>query len=130
MSAKDSYANVIGDLFAVLQTGGQLAVTGMTLAGPVMVYDHEPPQAQGALYVTLTLAGLDPEFFHIAVRVYGAPPGSLRGAQFDHAAVIMAVDRLLPSAYGGPVSWQVGYDDSIGRIVGLAVVDVGREDLF
>lgn len=125
--ARDSIANSKAELAALLAPGGTPAVSGVAA-----FYDHEPYRGQAlrGVWVTLGTAGMTPEFYLIAVRVYHStttlPAGTVQTA-LD--TLVQAHDALLATTGRfGPSNWEVEWNEDLDAFVATSVLAVGRED--
>ncbi len=125
--SRDSLANTKTELGALLAPGGTPAIAGTTA-----VYDHEPYRGQGLkpVWVTLSTAGMTPDSYLVAVRIYhGTDTAAADTAQDSLDALIQAYDTLIGSTGRfGPSNWAVEWEEELDAYVATSILAVGRED--
>lgn len=120
--SRDSLTAAKTELLTALTTGGNVgSVTG--------VYGFEPAAGQMArpTAVTISTAGMDSDYYHLAVRVYSAADVDAADAQTTLDTLIFAVEGRMGSGFG-PIGWTVDYSGELNAFVAVATVLVGRED--
>jgi len=122
--ARNSIAAAKAELFALLSTAGVPLVAGVTA-----VYDHEPFAGQGQkpVCITISTAGMSPDFYLIALRIYQTCDVDVAQAQANLDGLILTVDAMMSSGFG-PSEWAVEYRDDITALVATQVFQVGRQD--
>lgn len=125
--ARTSVAAAKAELFGMVSAGAQRCV----VPGVASAYDHEPGsgRATGRIALTVTTAGIGPDEWTFALRLYadaGADPAGV------HAAldVIMPAITDLVSHRWGPENW-IGpnpHPDRDDVLVCEWLVSCGRED--
>lgn len=110
-------------------TAPTFSVDGIA-AGSIHVYDHEPRALTHPFDVTVATAGMDPDFWVLAVRIY-ANISEPKTAQDQLDLLIPAVDGALAGNGGnGPSAWEVTWDDTLEVLVATSVLNVGRQDYY
>ena len=119
-------------LAAVFTTDVSIGTPVAALSANVTrVYDHEPKpgvQIKGCV-VTVSSAGMTPDFFLVAVRIYQQFAVNPRNDSHNLDAAVQAVDDLVPSDYG-PSNWTIEVREDIDALVAEAVFERGREDYY
>jgi len=126
----DTFANSIAHVAALLANTSGVPNVSMVAAGCAHVYDHEPG-ASGVLKpcsVTVSPAGMTPEFWLIRTRVYVTGDLDPKKGQALLIDVMNAVDDLM-DAYCGPSNWESAYIDEIEMFVAGNDLMIGREDM-
>jgi hypothetical protein len=120
--ARNSLAASKAELYALL-SGANLP------AGVVAAYDHEPLPGQMAKPVALTVstAGMDPDFYLLAVRIYQTAEVDAQTAQANLDTLILVVEHKLTDGFG-MAPWSVAYHPELDALVATCVLPVGRED--
>lgn len=120
--ARTSIAASKTELYALL-SGANLP------AGVVAAYSYEPLPGQMAKPTALTIstAGMDPNFYLLAVRVYQTAEVDAEAAQANLDTLILLVEDRLSSGFG-MAPWSVIYDPELDAFVATCVIPVGRED--
>lgn len=92
------------------------------------VYDHEPAgEADGPVYVTVTLARLTPTAIVEAVRIYSQVADSPTNGAAALETAIEEVDDLLKAEQIGPSDWDTGLNDELQCLVARCFVEIPRE---
>lgn len=120
--ARNSLAASKAELYAL--------VSGANLpAGVAAAYDYEPLGGQMAKPVALTIstAGMDPNFYLLAVRIYQTAEVNAQAAQANLDTLVLDVEGKLTSGFGES-SWTVDYHADLDALVATCVLPVGRED--
>lgn len=118
--ARTSIAAAKAELFAQID-----GVTGATA-----VYSFEPGAGQmlRPLPVAISTAGVDPDFWTFAVRIYADTSTDAKGAQDALDALMTAVEAEVDDHWG-PVNWVVVSHPEIQDVlVAEWLVSCGRED--
>ena len=125
--ARTSLVAAKAELFAMLSDGDQRCV----VAGVASAYDFEPGQrrALGPIALTVTTAGIDPDEWRFALRLYadvGADPVGVQAA----LDVIMPAITDVVSDRWGPENWvgPTPHPDDDNTLVCEWIVACGRED--
>ena len=122
-----SLAQALTDLYT------HLTATAMT--GVSKVYDHEPGAIKAEdRSVTVSCAGITPDDFQLAVRIY-VKVSDARNAQDRIYDLVQVVDARLGQRVGnvtpwGPSRWDIGYDADSGAHIAQTLLDAGRQDYF
>jgi hypothetical protein len=125
--ARTSLSAAKAELFADLSSGAQRC----SVAGVTSAYDHDPGPGRlaGPISLVLTTAGIDPDAWNFAIRLYA-------DAGTDPAGVHRALDIIMP-AITEKVSYRWGEERWVGPfphpdrddvLVCEWVVACGRED--
>lgn len=120
--ARTSIAAAKAELYGLL--------SGANLPSPVVAaYDYEPLSGQMAKPTALTIstAGMDPDFYLLAVRLYQSTDVDVQAAQATLDTLILTVENKLTSGFG-VASWAVEYAADLDALVATCVLPVGRED--
>lgn len=120
--ARNSLAASKAELYALL--------SGANLPDSVVAaYDYEPLPGQMAKPVALTIstAGMDPNFYLLAVRLYQSAEVDARAAQANLDTLILTVEHKLTDGFG-MAPWSVEYLADLDALVATCVLPVGRED--
>lgn len=120
--ARDSLAASKAELLALITTGG--LPSGVTAA---YGYEPLPGQMQKPVAVTVSTAGMDPNFYLIALRIYVSVENDAEQASDDLDTLILDVDDRMTSGFG-PSNWTVTYQPDLAAFVAENVFTVGRED--
>jgi hypothetical protein len=122
--ARNSLAAARAELFALMSAAGVPTVAGVTA-----VYDHEPFAGQMANPVAMTVftAGMDPDFYQLALRIYQTAEVDAQAAQENLDTLILAVEAKLTSGFNRG-TWSVTYVDELTALVATCTLLVGRED--
>lgn len=98
-------------------------------SGVVAAYSYEPLPGQLAKPTALTIstAGMDPNFYLLAVRLYQSAEGDAQAAQATLDTLILTVEHKLTSGFG-EATWTVEYAADLDALVATCVLPVGRED--
>lgn len=93
--------------------------------------DHEPRPGDKirVASVTVSFAGMDADFWHLALRIYVDLGVNARQAQSDLMTLTVAVDRLMAAGFG-PSVWTVGVHEDLDALVATCVLEVGRQDYY
>lgn len=120
--ARTTIAASKAELYALL-SGANLP------AGVTAAYDYEPISGQMAKPTALTIstAGMDPDFYLLALRLYQSTEADAQAAQATLDTLILAVEGKLTSGFG-VASWTVEYAADLDALVATCVLPVGRED--
>lgn len=120
--ARSSIAAAKAELYALLSAAN-------LPAGVVATYNYEPLSGQMAKPTALTIstAGMDPDFYFLAVRVYQSAEIDAEAAQANLDTVILTVENKFTSGFG-MAPWSVEYLVDLDAFVATCVVPVGRED--
>lgn len=120
--SRNSIAAAKQELYALL--------SGANLPSPVVAaYDYEPLAGQLAkpTAITISTAGMDPDFYLLALRLYQSAEVDARAAQATLDTLILTVENKLTSGFG-VASWTVEYAAELDALVATCVLPVGRED--
>lgn len=104
-----------------------LLTAGTNVGGVTTVYDHEPLQVAKPTAVTIFTAGMDPDFYLIAVRIYHTADVDAKDAQDNLDVMIIDVEDRLSSGFG-MAPWSVDYREDLNAFVATTILPVGRED--
>lgn len=118
------------ELLGLLWTGTAPTFTVTNIdAASIRVLDHEPRSLTHPFTVTIATAGMTPDDWVLAVRVYAVTAKTdAKTAQDQLDLLLPAVDAKIGSNGGfGPSNWAVDYDDSLDAYVALNLLEVGRE---
>lgn len=129
--ARDSFANALTELYNLLASDSNgTPVTALSTAGVVAVYDHEPKPGDGLrnCFVTVAPAGMTPEYWVIAQRVYSLWDVGAKDAQDKCLAAMVAVDEAMTDGFG-PSNWNWEPAPELGAFVATNILMVGRDDL-
>lgn len=100
------------------------------VAGATCVYSYEPGAGQmlRPLPVTVSTAGVDPDFWILAVRAYADTSTDAKEAQDALDTLILAIEQRVDDHWG-PSNWVVVPHPEIQDVlVAEWVVQCGRED--
>lgn len=125
--ARTSLAAAKAELFGLLSSGSQRA----SVAGITSAFDHDPGPGRlaGPISLVLTTAGIDPDFFIFALRLYADAGSDPRRAHQSLDLVMPAITAKLDARWGeerwvGPSP----HPDRDDVLVCEWVVSCGRED--
>lgn len=125
--SRDSLAAAHAELFDVLSAGSDRS----TIDGVTSAYDHDPGQgrALGPIALTVETAGIGPDDYHFAIRLYADIGTDPKTVQRKLDAIMPAITALVSHRWG-PENW-VGpnrHPDRDDVMVCEWVVSCGRED--
>lgn len=120
--ARNSLAAAKAELTGLFTSGGNVG-------GASGVYAYEPLSGQMAkpTAVTVSTAGMDPDFYQLAVRIYHTADVDVKVAQDTLDGLILAVEGRLTSGFG-EAAWVVDYSPDLNAFVATCVIPIGRED--
>jgi len=120
--ARNSLAASKAELYGLL-SGANLP------AGVTAAYDYEPLPGQMAkpVAITVSTAGMSPDFYLLAVRCYQTAEVDAQAAQSNLDILILAVEHKLTAGFG-MAPWSVEYVAELDALVATCVLPVGRED--
>lgn len=131
--ARDTLANAKTELFGLLGTATTyVPVSSLVTAGVVKVYDHEPRpgDALKGCFVTVEWAGMTPEYWLFAVRVYVSGDVNAKSASDYTLAAAVAVDALVNNGGFGGSEWSGPvWAEDLNAFVATNTVMCGRSDL-
>lgn len=103
-------------------------VSGANLpAGVTMAYNHEPMSMAKPVALTISTAGMDADYYLLALRIYHTVDVDVAEAQANLDTLILAVESKLTSGFN-VASWAVDYSGELNAWVATCVLPVGRED--
>ena len=118
------------ELVGLLWDGAPTFSAAGVAAGSIHVYDFEPRSLDYPWNVTVATAGMTPDSWVLAVRIY-ANISDPKTAQDLLDLMIPAVNSAIAGNGGfGPSAWEVSWDDQLEVLVATTLLDVGREDLY
>lgn len=125
--ARTSLAAAKAELFALLA-----AVDGTPLvSGVAAAYDHDPGprKMQGPISLLVATAGIEPDFWVLAVRLYADIGADPAGVQASLDTIMPAVTALVTARFG-PERWlgPVPHPDREDWRICEWLVECGRED--
>lgn len=129
--ARDTFANSLAELYNLLAADANgTPRTALSSVGVVAVYDHEPKPGDALrnCFVTVAPAGMTPEYWVIAQRVYSMWDVGAKDAQDVCLAAMVAVDNLMTDGFG-PAQWDWQPFDNLGAFVATNILMVPRSDL-
>lgn len=129
--ARTSFAATISELYGLLAADALgTPKSSLQAAGVIAVYDHEPKPGDALrnCFVTIAPAGMTPDAWLIAQRVYCTWDESAKVAQDTALTVMVAVDDLMTDGFG-PSQWEWSAVPEIGAFVATNVLMVTRADL-
>jgi hypothetical protein len=125
--ARTSLAEAKAELFGALSAGSQRCVVD----GVTSAYDYEPGQrrAVGPIALTVTTAGIDPDDWRFAIRLYADVSADPVGVQASLDQIMPAITDLV-SDHWGPETWvgPTPHPDDENTLVCEWLVTCGRED--
>lgn len=123
--ARATLAEAKQELYELYVDGEVPLVEGVT-----KVYDHEPFGGDLAKPVSITMitAGMDPEFWRVALRIYVDTAMGAKKAQDTLDELMPAVEAMWTDGFG-PSDWDVDYAAELKAMVAETVVQIGREDI-
>ena len=103
-------------------------VSGANLpSGVTIAYDHEPGKVEKPVALTISTAGMDADFYLIALRIYQSADVDAKAAQANLDTLILSLEGRLTSGFGR-ADWTVDWLADINAFVATVVLPVGRED--
>ncbi len=124
----DTLANAKAELVGLLSSGGV-----PTIAGVDAVYDHLPPTSTmtGAINVSVFTAGIEPEFWLIAMRVTAVLGIAAKATEDAIDVLLPLIDRTTNNGHFGPAAWAIAYPtgSDTQAIEATCVYQVGRADV-
>jgi hypothetical protein len=103
-------------------------LSGVNLpAGVTAAYDHEPLKVEKPVALTISTAGMDPEFYQLTIRLYHTLEVDVAEAQSHMDDLILLVEERLSSGFNR-TAWTVGADMEANAWVAACTVLAGRED--
>lgn len=93
------------------------------------VYAFEPLAGHMAkpTAVTISTAGMDPDFYQLALRAYHTAEVDAKAAQDNLDVIVLAIEARLSSGFVSS-TWSVDYDPEIDAFVATTIIPAGRED--
>lgn len=129
--SRDTLAASKAELYGLLWTANAptFTVSGIS-ANNIHVWDHERSDYPHPFSVTVSTAGMDPDFWFLVVRVYASTAKmDAKTAQDQLDLLVPAVDAKIGSNGGfGPSSWEITYEDSFNppAFMATCILTVGR----
>lgn len=124
-----SKAELVGLLWA--SNAPAFTVPSSIDAASIHVYDHEPRSPAFPISITVATAGMDPESWVLAVRIYvSTVKTDAKVAQDQLDALLPEVDHRIGSNGGySPSAWEITWDPDLDALVATNLLNVGREDM-
>lgn len=125
-----SLADAKSDLFSRLTSNAD-GTPHASLTKITHVYDHEPRagDTKKPMPLTISTAGMSPEAYTLALRIYSDASKSVPLSQSDLDVAILQVDGRVGSEFG-PSDWTVQWVEELDAFVATNTLQAGREDYF
>lgn len=131
--SRSTLANAKAELFGLVasNTTTGVPVASLSAVGVVKCYDYEPRAGDLAkpIAVTVSTAGMTPDFWQFALRLYVSADVSVKDAQTQLDSAMVAIDGLMTAGFG-PSQWTVEYVPEFQAMVASLALEVGRQDYY